>query len=98
MKYIVAEGASFVAGGFSYGPGDEIDSDLFPSEALKKALQTSERFPQGKLIDRAKVSEKPNQPKEDKNFLDRKLGSKEKHQARGAHPRTDSAPGEIKPS
>lgn len=55
MKYIVAIGASFVAGGISYGPGDEIDSSVFSEDALKRALKPSERFPNGKLLDKAKV-------------------------------------------
>lgn len=39
MKYIVAEGAAFVAGGFTYEPGAEIDESLFCKEALDNALK-----------------------------------------------------------
>jgi len=49
MKYTVAEGASFVVGGVCFGPGSVIDSKLFSDDALKRALKTSERFPNGKL-------------------------------------------------
>ena len=59
MKYIVAPGASFVAKGNSYGPGDTIDSSLFSPEALKRALKISERFPHGKLIAKEGTEQKP---------------------------------------
>ena len=55
MKYKVAQGASFVAGGDVYGPGDTIDASLFSPEALKRAQQPSKQFPKGKLIDPTKA-------------------------------------------
>jgi hypothetical protein len=60
--YIVGEKASYVHGGRSYKPGDEINGDLFKKEGLEAAIKG------GRLVEKKKESVPP--PGNGKKALD----------------------------